>query len=353
MTRLRHGAFGVALALAFTACVGSGDPLGMPSASGEARTPVAQPSVAASSPSVPDDPAEETSPDLYRVDPATGETTLYLDTAAALHEPERSPDGSLLVYQSEDRTGTPQIFVLDAGRSRQLTHMAGGAWEPTWSPDGSQIAFAGRLRGHEAHTKGWPPSHVAGDTDIFLMDADGGNLRSLVEIRGRARRPDWSPDGSQITFDAAGVIRVFSLEDGAITSLRQRISLNHGPAADPTWSPDGRWIAFTRFAPGAVNGVIPFAVLWLMRPDGSGERPLHPSRTPYGRYELEPTWSPDGDSIAFTTASPSSELEVVDMRTGEFRLVPTSLPASDLSWGDEGILASMGVEALPSPTTEW
>lgn len=342
----RRGVVGLALVFVLGGCTGSGDPRVAPEATGGEHATV-QSGVSGTPDQAPDDVDLE--PDLYLIDPATGGTEPILFAMRGLHEPERSPDGSQLAYQGATPAGTPQIFLFDDGTRRQLTHFPGGAVEPTWSPDGSQIAFAARTRaGAEGRNH----------TDIFVMDSDGGHVRRLVGTRW-GRRPDWSPDGSRVVFDTYGAISVASVLDGELTRLTSYgdITHRHGPAADPTWSPDGRWIAVTRFDIGSINGVVPSAHLWIMRSDGTGERRLIAGNL-HGVYELDPSWSPDGNSIAFSALVgvgvgrpdvSSGRVGIVDVQTRDVTYLSTSHVAG-LSWGTEGIVASRGDGVRNDPT---
>jgi len=242
--------------------------------------------------------------------------------------------------------------VLGKGSARQLTYLPRGAWEPTWSPDGERIAFVARYAGDE---------ETPADTDVFVMDADGTRVRRLAGTASHDRRPDWSPDGSQIVFDTyerqglrgSSEIWVVSIGDGELTRLVSG-SFHGGLAADPTWSPDGRSIAVTRLDSGTINNQIVSADLWVIRTDGTGAYPLHPlpvGQPSFGIIELDPSWSPDGSSIAFTDLSSKIEprIGVVDVPTGAVAYLPTPRFLSDLSWSAEGIVASMGYP-LPSPS---
>ncbi len=107
--------------------------------------------------------------------------------------------------------------------------------EPAWSPDGTQIVFT-RVQGENAK-------------DIFIMDANGSNLRQLTSTPGEDHDATFSPDGKEIviTSELAGTqpfgdtwrVRV---SDGSY--LRNlTASLKQG-GGDPAWSPDGTEVAF-------------------------------------------------------------------------------------------------------------
>jgi len=108
-----------------------------------------------------------------------------------------APDGSAMAFvglwvQPDDATNKQtQIFVLDFGTkkySAPLTTMHWGAYDPAFSPDGQQIAFAGR-----------PDYRV---NDLFVMTRDGKNQTQITNT-GAARSPVWSPDGKKLAFLAA------------------------------------------------------------------------------------------------------------------------------------------------------
>lgn len=362
--RLREGVAGSALVLLLVGCTVSGDPPGAPDAGNGQQAPVVQPTGVGSSGDISDQAADDVDPraDLYVVDPTTGATEPVLVRPGHQGAPERSPDGSRLVYQSTVPGGVMQIFVLEEdGTELQLTYLPGGAEEPTWSPDGSQIAFAAR------HKK------ASGDTDIFVMDADGSHIRRLVGTARNDGHPDWSPDGSRIVFHSRyqawdgtlprGVIWVVSVHDGELTPLDLDTPFWGGywDGADPAWSPDGRRIAYSRLAGSTINGRTPYVPLWVMRSDGTEERSLHRWKKRWGDCELEASWSPDGSSIAYIgpgnrtsrhripTAGPPG-FWIIDVQTRVFDYISTPDPVADLSWGTEGILVSMGDRALePAP----
>jgi len=143
-----------------------------------------------------------------------------------------SPDGEWLAISS-DRAGNKDLWILPAagGEIRQLTAAGWPEWAPKWSPDGTEIAFY---------------AYRDGRRSIWIMPAGGGPARRLEALGvGDSFIPAWSPDGNQIAFRALDddlnndIYRV-DREGGEATRL------TFDPAADAfaAWSPDGRWITF-------------------------------------------------------------------------------------------------------------
>jgi len=102
-----------------------------------------------------------------------------------------SPDGTSLIFTAGDigfeKAGIYRIG-LDGGESQPLLVDDFNNDAPDWSPDGTQIAFS---------------SNRDGDQDIFMMNAEGSDIRKVVDTGLNDYFPDWSPDGSQIAFFAA------------------------------------------------------------------------------------------------------------------------------------------------------
>lgn len=109
--------------------------------------------------------------------------------------PSFSPDGRYLAFGAvapfeEGAEATLQIFRLDleTGEEAQLTHLAGHNSAPRWSPDGSEITFYGQVgEGFEG-------------ANLLVMSADGSALRNVTDDAEPDWQPDWSADGSRIVF---------------------------------------------------------------------------------------------------------------------------------------------------------
>ena len=107
--------------------------------------------------------------------------------------PSWSPDGSMIAFHADrSQPGEPEIFVMDADGSNQtgLTNNTASDVASSWSPDGSKIAFTSRRDGNCGPLC----------EEIYVMDADGSNPTRLTINGERDTSPSWSPDGIRITF---------------------------------------------------------------------------------------------------------------------------------------------------------
>ena len=105
--------------------------------------------------------------------------------------------------------------------------------EPAWSPDASQIAFSSRR---------------SGTFDLYAMDADGTGTRQLTSGKQKDSHPTWSDDGTRLAFERDGDIYVMSAQGAGV----RQISDATAEEVEPAWSPNGAWIAYVRRTPGSL-----------------------------------------------------------------------------------------------------
>jgi TolB protein len=186
-------------------------------------------------------------------------------------------NGRIAFQSTEGGPSHLAVVNSDGAGLRPLPFAPAQAAEPSWSPDGTQIAFA---------------AGTASQLHLWIMNFFTGVATPLTQDNTVSdNSPAWSPDGTKIAFTRCGgsplqcdvwVVNV----DGT-----SPLNLTQTPDSDdrqPAWSPDGTKIAFSTNRDGNLN-------IYAMSSDGSG--PLRLTDTP--DQDLSPDWSPDGTLIAF------------------------------------------------------
>ena len=191
-----------------------------------------------------------------------------------------------------NRDGNSEIYVMDAdgGNLQRLTNHPDGDFHPSWSPDGKWIAFLSRR--DQVRSK----HGIA--AEIYVMDAGGGNPQRLTNDPHDDYHPSWSPDGKQIAFasvrDGNTDIYVIDADGGN----EQRLTNNPLYDYSPSWSPDGERIVFIACREGHFRKDFDLThEIYVMDADGGNEQRLTENR----RYDFSPSWSPDGKRIAFAS----------------------------------------------------
>lgn len=239
----------------------------------------------------------------------------------------RGEEGRFAVVSS-DEDFVHSIAAVDTDGSH-FAALTGGSLDayPTWSPDGTRLAFSRLTEGGTDE----PAQH------IWTMDATGGSLREITTEPDRYdNSPTWSPDGSQIAFvgavprdDDDGIERQIWVMNFDGSDVRQ---VTTGDDHDnPKWSPEGSKIAFTTVEPFAGNDM-----LGVMNPDGT-EVAMLADDADYGSSR-DFDWSPDGSRIVFGgTDGTEAGLWVIQARPGAPR---TKLPTLGLdgypAWSPDG-----------------
>lgn len=186
-----------------------------------------------------------------------------------------APPGRILLV--DDRPGEGAKSIRAAGGDlRTLELPLTRAGHPDYSPDGTRITYA----------DGW---------GIYTARADGTNRVRMLEAGSVPAFPRWSPRGDEIAFEA-GVIEVAQV--GAPGARRQVGGDSSTGPLTVAWSPDGRRVAMVRswMVGGEPWDPIFERDIWIAKADGSGTARRLTNRASWDPYRL--AWSPDGRTLA-------------------------------------------------------
>lgn len=304
-----------------------------------------------------DIPGTEPLDELHRlaIDRSVNEV---ITTGPDLREPAASRDGSQIAsiwWEGESPTTELVVMRADGTGRRVLTNDDEWKGQPSWSPDGSKIAYMATTFHREASQppesfgpqqapapggQGGGPlifSGPGGDWDIVVVDVASGATTTVVSGASQEGRPAWSPDGrriayystrggsfdlwlldvstreaTQLTYDLGeewgaswspdgttilfttnrdGDYRIYSVAVESGVVSRRTT----GPNADwnGAYSPDGEWVAFASKRTGK-------AELWVARADGSGVRRLTNTRDRFPEMTVG-GWAPDSSAILYTS----------------------------------------------------
>ncbi|MGH9928105.1 MAG: TolB family protein, partial [Pyrinomonadaceae bacterium] len=159
--------------------------------------------------------------------------------------------------------------------------------EPVWSPDGSRLGFV-RV------------DFATSTSSLRVMNADGSNLVVLTNVTGESvGLGSWSPDSSRLVFQArppagdglTGEVFVINADGTGRFNLSGSAGLN----TQPQWSPDGSRISYLRGTYSPSNP--PINDIYVSNPDGTNQIKIAHADSD---RDFGPSWSPDGAKLAFT-----------------------------------------------------
>jgi Tol biopolymer transport system component len=207
---------------------------------------------------------------------ATGAPEQLTHDAAGDFMPAISRDGSKVVFVST-RPGQQEVWTKDlrSGQESQVTATRQGKWDPKFSPDGSQIAFAEFDRSSDRNV-----------TSVFVVPSGGGAPEAVCPECGEIT--DWFTNGKRIIGNTRDG-RTWIL-DPVSHAKRDLLATQHWIATD-SFSPDGRWFSFVEIGPGGARAYVAPA----------SEQPV-PENAWIAVMDGEAwAWSPDGNLLYVTS----------------------------------------------------
>jgi Tol biopolymer transport system component/predicted Ser/Thr protein kinase len=269
-------------------------------------------------------PTDDT--DIYQAGPK-GSAHALIRSSFPDFDPTFSPDGTQIAFCSARSGDMSHVWVAraDGSQPRQITFdMPGGTYSPSWSPDGRTLAFESRS-----------------DRQVWTIDVEGANLRRITGA-GNYGNPTWSRDGASIYVSKVDATRIVATSKPISSSPVNfsnvniwRIPVAGGPAERVTpnggtrgvETADGKTLVYQ---PGIDRSGLPILVTPL-----SGRSPRQLVPCAYGfsvgtRGVYYYPCRPEGPPVAFGSQKPI-EIRRIDPANGHDRAVAT---LTDLSYGD-------------------
>ena len=206
-------------------------------------------------------------PGLYQFALFTGKEVKWSPANGHYIGGQLSPDGQYVAATLE-RGGNSDLYLLDANGKviRQLTSDSGIEVSPAWSPDSRQIVYV---------------SDRSGSPQLYILEVAGGKSRRLTYNGSYNTAPAWSPKGDRIAYTGRVGRRFAVFTISADGGDPRQLTSNSFDSEDPCWAPDGRFIAFASNRAGRYH-------LYVMQAGGENQRRL----TGSGGDDTKPSWSP-------------------------------------------------------------
>jgi Tol biopolymer transport system component/DNA-binding winged helix-turn-helix (wHTH) protein len=232
--------------------------------------------------------------------------------------PTFSPDGSAMAYSADHGKGL-ELFVRQlapGGHEVQVTGDGGQNVQPAWSPDGQFIAY------HSSQNRG-----------IWLVPALGGSPRQISTF---GSHPAWSRDGVWIAFqsaattdlsaDSSGVFPPSTIwqvrSDGRDATQITHPGIPEGGHGAPSWSPDGKHLVFVSLIFGRSS-------IWAT--DTRGSSPVQVSPDALGSYD--PIYSLDGKSVLYGAVTATTNYGLWQVRISPETSIPVAEPVQIVNSG--------------------
>src|SRR5882724_4668061 len=281
--------------------------------------------------------------------------------------PEWSPDGTMLGFLSDrEKDGERQVWMIraDGGEAWAVTTHKGGVSGFRFSPDGKQLVLSAtdQPSKDEEERKKLKDDTMVIDHDIkmthlWLWNLEKKDEKRLTEGDFTVSDPQWSPDGTRITYTARPTPRA---DDGALSDVwmltiaggeKKKLASGAGASDNARWSPDGQWIAYT----GSLDrdpGPSP-AYLYLLPATGGTAKQLT------AKFDFSvgtPVWARDSKMIYFSTnVREAIEVFSADVATGAVKQLShenAGMNIAEISANGKTIVGTLSLRRGPTEIYE-
>jgi Tol biopolymer transport system component len=269
---------------------------------------------------------------------------LTSDSPADDDEPAASPDGERIAFRSSRDGGGIFVMGLTGENPRRVAPGVSAAFNPAWSPDGTEIAYA--TENVQLNPLNWERK-----SELWVVNTSTDERRQIAVPD--AVQPAWSPAGRRIAYvsrrrpDSSGETTGPTV--GRLMDVYTVPARGGGPTPatydqfndwSPVWSPDGRHLYFVSDRGGSMN-------LWRVAIDeASGKKLGDPEPVTTGvPFLAHPSISGDGRRIAYSAVSKEMNIQqlALDPATGQPRGDPKGLTTGSRLWANPD----------PTPDGEW
>lgn len=204
-------------------------------------------------------------------------TPVHPDETRSEFEPACTSDGRLISFIQSRGNLNLVLVIQELGSTKDVVVSVGGGFSgprsPTFTADGQRVVYSWADEGRQ---------------HLFLVSAEGGESKKIVDSSGVNNWPCVAPDGKRLLFGSSRDADFELYASDLDGTNPRRLTSSPGQDIRPRLSPDGRRIAFTSNRDGNYE-------IYVMNADGSGVRRVtnHPERDDY------PTWHPDGSRLVF------------------------------------------------------
>ncbi len=239
-------------------------------------------------------------------------------------EPSYSPDGTKIAYVAQPfPSGDYQIMIMNTDGTDQVDVSNNDGFyyqSPRWSPDGTKIAFSRA------------PHDFSTSEALYTMNADGSNQIALTDGTTSATLPSWDNTGTVLSF-ICGHVHICTIHSDG--SNNHQITNNTDEYISASFSPDGTQIAYVHFDAYVQE-------VGIMNPDGSNQHLITNQNTSNGDI----SWSPDGTKLVYDNLDAvNSTQRIYYMNldgSGETAVTPSNTQAYFPSWQPSPVVDSDG-----------